>query len=205
MAILSAAAVPAISGMLSGPATKTAVNELMGAFEQARVAAMENGVNAYVGFAADDAALPADSQYRSYIIFRDKTEEDVSNYSYIQMSKWQRLPQGVSFKSTPFTTPGILDSLQTDSQGQPVVYTGIPTPGGSVPAAGLTFPVVEFTPTGAISSSATDLSVYLYQGAYTNGHDQFTPSLQPYLDRMSLAHYTGRIQVDTVKYSNPGS
>jgi prepilin-type N-terminal cleavage/methylation domain-containing protein len=199
-AILGAATLPAINGMLSGPGRLTAVNQLVGALEQARLTALDTGVNSYVGFANDskEANIPAADQYREYIIFRAKTEDDApSAPNFIQVTKWQPLPKGISFKSAE----GILASQQMNPDNTPVTYSGSPLPSGSqgVPS----FPVVEFTPTGAVLSPTTDLYLYVYQGFYNNGNDQLTSAQQPFLDRLTLAHYTGRVQADVVPA--PGS
>jgi len=77
-----------MSGRRGGLNTVTAV------LEQARLAAIENGTTAYVGFPTN--SINPTNGYSHLIIFRDARRDD-ANTNRVPVTRWQRLPNGVFF------------------------------------------------------------------------------------------------------------
>ena len=121
MAMLAALVVPALPGLLGVGGRQGGVNIMSVALEQARLAAMESGGNAYVGFPL--AATNTDAAYSSVIVFRDATEEEKqAGATYKPVTKWLRLPRGIYWEAADGFTNGATN------------LTGIPT--GALPKLG---------------------------------------------------------------------
>jgi len=189
IAIMASLIVPAVSGFSSTAGRRGAVNVLMNNFEQARVAALESGQNVYVGFA--DASFPVeDMRYSAFIVFRNASDEEkaVNGQNYVVLKKWTRLPKNVSIKrinssivtenGTGQQFVGLIDSLSTSTQDD-------------------TFPVLTFNSSGAIEGGSNPLQLFLYDGYYMGGQDNFIRSVNGGLfEKISFSRYTGRAQLD---------
>ncbi|MBU3664493.1 MAG: type II secretion system protein [Chthoniobacterales bacterium] len=137
VAILSSLLTPAIMGLLGVGGPRGGVSALAAALEQARFAAMQSGVSAYVGFPFSDPAIAADARYSSFIVFRDPREDEVT---VVPISRWLRMPRGVyiapgtNFPSTIKTvanmpklamrSPSALSVVQFDRFGRLKPSTG---------------------------------------------------------------------------------
>lgn len=188
IALMTSLLLPSISGLSSTAGRRGAVNVLMNAFEQSRVAALESGQNVYVGFA--DSSFPVeDMRYAAFIVFRDSSEEEkaVTGQNYVVLKNWTRLPKSVSIKRigsslVPETGPGqqflgLKTALSTSMQDD-------------------TFPAITFNSTGSIEGG-TYLQLFLYDGYYLGGQDNFTRSANGGLfEKISFSRYTGRAQLD---------
>ncbi len=111
IAILMSMSAPMLSSFQDFIGKGGAINQLLGTFEQARIAALSSGTTTYVGFVTDDPPPGKSSwEYRTYVVFRDKTDYDKTekiwtdstdtNRTYVQLSKWRQLPQNVYFYNT---------------------------------------------------------------------------------------------------------
>ncbi len=96
IAIMSALLTPAVRGLLGVTGPRGGMNTLSAALEQARLSAMENGVNAYVGF---PLALGGDESRSHFIVFRD-ARDDEKGKTIVPVTRWLKLSQGV------FVEPG---------------------------------------------------------------------------------------------------
>jgi type II secretory pathway pseudopilin PulG len=112
---------PAAQGMLGASRKKAGLNQLVNALEQTRMAAIENGVNAYLAIPPSDA--PVDVRGAAFMILRDKKDgEDgsVASGALVPLTRWQRLPAGVVINKTSIldTTNNWegLPKLQSQSQ-----------------------------------------------------------------------------------------
>ena len=196
MAVMGSLLLPAISGFSSTAGRRGAVNILMNTFEQARVAALESGQTVYVGFA--DADFPVEEmKYSAFIVFRDATDEEKNDplnpRTYVVLKKWTRLPKTIAFKNTPKSLVGT-DELKKQ-------FTGLASQVGSG-QADEKFPFVAFNSSGAVDQPASNLRVYLYEGYYAGGKDNFIrnknvqESAAGLFEQISLSRYTGRAQLD---------
>lgn len=187
MAVMASLVVPSISGFSSTAGRRGAVNILMNTFEQARVAALESGQNVYVGF-ADDNFPVADMRYAAFIVFRDSTEDEINagQGNYVVLKKWTKLPKNVALKR-------INNSLVPPSGGQ--TFDGLNDLLG-VGQSDETFPTITFNSSGAVSGGASPLQMFIYEGYYANGQDNFTRNSSDLFEKITLSRYTGRAQLD---------
>lgn len=192
IAIMMALMLPAIAGFSSTAGRRGAVNILMNTFEQARVAAIESGQTVYVGFA--DADFPVeDMRYAAFVVFREATDEEkTSGKSYVVLKKWTRLPKSIAFKNTSKSLVGA-DELKKS-------FAGLASLMGSA-QSDERFPCVAFNSSGAVEEPANNLRVFLYEGYFAGGQDNFTrnKNIQEaagLFEQISLSRYTGRAQLD---------
>lgn len=180
--------VPSISSFSNTSGRRGAVNILMNTFEQARVVALETGQNVYVAFADGDFPV-ADMRYSAFMVFRDTSDEEraAGSDAYVVLKKWTRLPKNVAFKR-------INNSL-------------IPPTGGAQTFAGLklvmsnlyqddTFPVLTFNGTGTITGGTNPLQLFIYEGYFANGQDNFTRNSTDLFEKITFSRFTGRSQLD---------
>lgn len=192
MAIMMSLLLPAISGFSSTAGRRGAVNILMNTFEQARVAALESGQTVYVGFADNDFPVE-DMRYAAFIVFRDATNEekaaapDPATKSYVVLKKWTRLPKNIAFKS--------IKSSLIGNDGKS--FTNLPNEVGQS-FNDDRFPFVAFNSAGAVDEPSNNLRVFLYEGYYAGGQDNFTRNTgaSGLFEQISLSRYTGRVQLD---------
>jgi len=200
VAIMMALMLPAIAGFSSTAGRRGAVNILMNTFEQARIAAIESGQTVYVGFADEDFPVE-DMRYAAFVVFREATDEEKSanaNRKFVVLKKWTRLPKNISFKRVdsslvPMTTASStipdIDKLKNELGSAFSAWTG-------------NCPVVAFNSSGAVAQPASNLRIYLYEGYYAGGNDNFTrnknvqESPSGLFEQISLSRYTGRAQLD---------
>ena len=189
LAILLAMSVPALNGLTSQAGRRGAVNMVLGAFEQARVAAILNQTATYVVFVTEDQPGNERHLYRAFRIYRDKIDlEGRTNASgvtyddvvlnltndFIPMGKWETLPRGISFWNEP-------NSLVGANNTQRAVFDA---------ERGAT-PYVVFNAGGAVVSPLSQPSVLVYEGHYANGQNNWRRAGGG-LDMITLARYTGR-------------
>jgi type II secretory pathway pseudopilin PulG len=194
--VLAGLSLPSLTGIAGSTGRKGAVNVLLNTFEQARAVALENSVNTYIGFA--DANFPEETlRYRAFIVFRDRTEDDVPAVGaigatdYVALTKWETLPRTISIKSETQSVVGDFYLTLND--------TSLPR----VPS-GTSIPVLAFNSTGAIQSSHTTakLRLFIYEGYYLNNQDNFSrqkgfhQSASGLFERISFSRFTGRAQLD---------
>jgi len=94
IAILSGLMVPAVQGLMGTSGRRGALNTVTAVLEQARIAAIESGGNAYVGFPT--TAQDATNGFSQLIIFRDPRPGEAAP---VALTRWQRLPTGVFFQA----------------------------------------------------------------------------------------------------------
>lgn len=196
MAVLLTLTLPSLTGISSTTGRKGAVNVLLNTFEQARAVALENSVNTYVGFA--DRNFPDESmRYRAFIVFRDRTEDDIPAAGssgapqFVALTKWETLPRTISIKSESQSIVGDYLLTLTDE---------------SLPKLKKDdrLPVLAFNSTGALQQahSAARLRLFIYEGFYLNNQDNFTRqaafqrSSAGLFERISFSRFTGRAQLD---------
>jgi prepilin-type N-terminal cleavage/methylation domain-containing protein len=196
MAVMMSLLLPAVSGFSSTAGRRGAVNILMNTFEQARVAALESGQTVYVGFADSDFPVE-DMRYAAFIVFRDATDEekaaapDPTKKSYVVLKKWTRLPKNIAFKTVASSLPG----------SSKLTFSNLSMELGQT-FSDEEFPCVAFNSSGAVDQPASNLRVYLYEGYYAGGKDNFTRNKNVQegpsglFEQISLSRYTGRAQLD---------
>ncbi len=185
---------PALNDALGSKGRKGAVNILLNTFEQARVAALEQSTNVYVGFADGNIPNNAVGQrnegfaFTRFIVFRDRIDDidGASAPKYIPLTKWLALPKGVAFKSGSGLLTGATVTVASTDR-----FPGI--------AATYTMPILQFSNTGIIQQPTSNLAVYIYQGFWSGSGttDVFTGAKGNSLfERISFSRFTGRAQLD---------
>ncbi len=99
--ILSALTLPALQGLLGVSGVQGGLNTVSAALDQARVAAIENGCDAYVGFPPENFTVTGDPDvaFSSLIVFRGARPDEPPN-TFKPISRWVRLPAGVLMQKT---------------------------------------------------------------------------------------------------------
>jgi type II secretory pathway pseudopilin PulG len=191
IALLLVAVVPAVTNMSKSSGRKGAISNIASIIEQARSLALSDARNTYVAFAT---ALPAaatpqmvqDYSYRTYAVF----EDNPLGAGRLQVTKWQKLPTGISFRS------------QNESGGPGTCLTSVSnttTAAFSFPALGGTIscPYIEFDSTGAIiqPTSASPMRLIVFEGSVSGGTENLTAresSGEPVREEVEIAKFTGR-------------
>jgi type II secretory pathway pseudopilin PulG len=197
MVLLMTLSIPAINSLTGSTGRKGAIRVMLNAFERARVAALESSTNSYIGFA--DQNFPKEKlRYRVFIIFRDRLDTDnpaagaTGATDYVVLSKWDELPGKISFKS----------NINSSLTGQGGTY--LPLADDSIPqlSNGDSLPVISFNSTGSVASPSDSalLKLFLYQGFYAGGQDNFSSVDPGYFDMIGISRFTGRARLEI---SNP--
>ncbi len=195
IAIMMSLLVPAIGGFSSTAGRRGAVNIVMNTLEQARVAALESGQTVYVGFADDDAIFTSkEMNYAAFIVFRQATPEEAPK-KFVVLKNWTKLPKNIAFKRLngtliPQSGGTFLDGLKTELSS-------------AFQSWDQTIPVLAFNSSGAVEEPSTGIPrLFLYEGYFAGGQDNFTrnksvqDSSAGLFEQISLARYTGRVQLD---------
>ncbi len=140
-AVMMGLMVPAIQGTLGLSGRRGGVSMAVNLVEQARLAAVENGVRTYLAFAPTNSDIEV--RFNSLIILREKKPGESMAGSHVPMTRWIHLPPGifydrllnmVSLTMTNFprlegaSTTGRLRALQFDRFGRLFPRTGaLPT------------------------------------------------------------------------------
>jgi len=193
--ILLGVSIPALEGITGSSGRKGAIRVVLNAFERARVAALESSTNAYIGFANDTHPSPK-MRYKSFIIFRDRTDYDIppagqsGATQYVVLSKWEELPGDMSFKSE-------INSSITGSGSVPLNITD-----ASIPRLnGASLSYVQFNSTGSVAyPNSTLLKLFLYEGFFSGARDNFSSVDPGFFDMIGVSRYTGRARLEI---SNP--
>lgn len=177
IAVLMGLTLPALQGLFGVTGRRGGVNVLSGAFEQARLAALQHGVQAYVGFPSQFS--DRDAAYNSVIVFRDATEfERRTNASleFVTLTRWLRFPRGV------YVDPAGLPSDTKTHAAAPRLL------GQSVGEVN----VVQFDRYGK-RNPEQDLTLRIGQGVVNGASVTFQPSGN--YSEMRLKPLTGRVKI----------
>jgi len=91
---------PALQGIMGTSGRRGGMNTAAVVFEQARLAAIENGVTAYVGFPF--GAANKINGFSHLIVFRDPDpNKQPPETAPVAVTRWQRLPSGVFYELSP--------------------------------------------------------------------------------------------------------
>lgn len=170
IALLSTLLTPAVRGLMGVAGSRGGVSILSGALEQARYAAMQSGVNAYVGFPFTDSAVSTDARYSSFIVFREPRDDETNNI--IPVSRWLRMPRGV------YVAAGAnFPSDKKAVSGLPKLATQSPT----------SLSVLQFDRFGRLKSSGSEVTLIVGEKAQPDGEfvgQKSTLAIQPLTGRI---------------------
>ena len=185
--IMAAMITPSLQGLFGVAGRRGGVNTLSGAIEQARLAAIESGVSAYVGFPT--SATNKELAYSSVIVFRAKRDGDANNY--VPLSRWMRFPTGVF--------------LDKDSIGSAVTTNSVPI-SGLIPKLGdqnlANVSAIEFDRFGRMKDqNKANAILRVGEGVLSGDQVTFRPSTNNHY-ALSIIPLTGRVQISDAS-TNP--
>ncbi len=195
IALMMSLMLPALSGWGSSAGRRGAVTMVMSTLEQARVAALESGQTVYVGFAPANFPDP-EMRYSGLMVFREGSEEEVSQGKhYVVLKRWTPLPKNVAFKRV---NSSLVPTGDSADQEFPLLANQL----GAAHAGVTTFPVVAFNSSGAVEGGSSPIQLFLYEGYFANGQDNFTRnaveqnSSAGLFEKITISRFTGRVQLD---------
>lgn len=192
IAIMLVAVIPAVTSLSKSSGRKSGISNLSIMIEQARSLALSDSRNTYVAFATTPpaGASPAvidDYSYRAYAVF----EDDAAGMPHaIQVTKWQKLPPGISFRSQDESSgPGTC--LTSTTNNTTSAFNFAPTSGT------ITCPYLQFDSTGSVvqPTSAAPMRLVIFEGFVRSGTEVPTAreaSQQPVRDEIEIGRFNGR-------------
>lgn len=194
ISILLVAVIPAVTSLSKSSGRKGAASNLISMIEQARSLALSDARNTYVAFATTltGSATPLMVQeysYRAYAVFEDAA----SGAGKLQVTKWQKLPKGISFRSRDES--GAPAGTCITSSTNTTTDTFSFSPLGS--ATTISCPYIAFDSTGAIiqPTSTSPMRIVVFEGTATSSGESPTAresSGEPVRDEIQVAKFTGR-------------
>jgi hypothetical protein len=184
--------IPAVNSLSKSSGRKGAISNLTTVIEQARSLALSDSRTTYVAFAAElpptiPISVSEDYSYRAYAVFEDGATGTPHS---IQVTKWQKLPTGISFRNQNETS-GTGTCLTSTSNSTTAAFTFSPT--GST----ITSPYIAFDSTGSVvqPTSAAPMRLVIFEGFVRTGTEVPTArdsSQQPVRDEIQIGRYNGR-------------
>ena len=196
ISVLLLAFLPSLQAVSQSFSRRSAVDNLLGIFERARVAAIERNRDAHVIFSNADPAFGNDLQpekdvrYRAYRLTAETEEGGME-----PITPWIYLPRGFCFRSE---IPSLVSPAEQNANRFFTDYLGISV---------ADLPGVTFTANGSIKAPATLglLKLFLYEGRYQNSRD--TPKKSGpqsrFCDVFTVARLTGRTQWESLFLALP--
>jgi len=188
IAILTALIAPSLQGLLGVAGRRGGANALAAAIEQARLAAVENGTAAYVGFGA--AATNKDNAFSSLIVFRSKRDDETAAPAYVPLSRWLRLPTGV------YMDPASMSASATTN----VTASGMLPKLG--PEALSSFPAIEFDRFGRLKDQTKTPVLRVGEGILNDSSVTFRPNSNAHY-ALTILPLTGRVQIADASTNSP--
>lgn len=172
LSVLVLAAVLRVQSLGHATARQSAVNSIMNTIEGARALAITNGRPTFLAFADEDA--PSDYAFRAYAVFQASEDFGASN---LQVTKWEKLPRGVSFR------------VGANNPMMNAASAVFPMPGQ---ADGADCPFVQFDSRGSVQSptNGSALRLVLFEGMVEGGVENAANGLVE--EVIEIARLTGR-------------
>ena len=182
IAVLSALITPAVQGLMGTSGRRGALNTVTAVLEQARLSAIENGANAYVGFPTD--AKNKTNGFSHLIVFRDPApNKQPPETNPVAVTRWQRLPNGVFYELSSALSRALTNS--------PLPTRALPRLGGSEDLAKI--PALAFNRFGQLQGVNNEVSVLLGEKIEPTGN--WRGSTNNYYE-LRIQPLTGRVIVD---------
>jgi type II secretory pathway pseudopilin PulG len=179
IAILVGLVVPSLQGLFGVAGRRGGSNLLGGALEQARLAAIENGVPAYLGFPGGIDTDEASAS--SFIVFRGPREGETVNF--VPLSRWIRLPTGVFIDPTSIQTAAT-NSLSVSGLIPKLNNANLSTVKG-----------IKFDRFGRVEGDQNQLrELRVGEGTFSGSSVNFKPSANDYYI-LTLYPMTGRVRI----------
>ena len=192
ISVLLVAVIPAVNSLSKSSGRKSAISNLTVIIEQARALALSDSRNTYVAFVA---ALPTtapptvteDYSYRAYAVFED---DAVGVARAIQVTKWQKLPVGISFRNQ--NEPSGVGTCLTSVNNSTTATFAFSPIGGTI-----TCPYIQFDSTGSVvqPTSVAPMRLVIFEGFVRAGSEVATAqdsTQQPVRDEIEIGRFNGR-------------
>jgi len=172
VALLMAAVVPAVTSLSKSNGRKAAVNNLLGAIEQARAQAIADGQATYVvfptfGSGTSQATLDR-YNYKSYSIFEDDPANSTTHIK--QLANWKTLPSGVALRANQNSGFAVTNLATPAALASPTPSFKFTPDTSSSPACYL----IKFNTAGELDTPAASVVLGLFEGFVSNGNEKFT-------------------------------
>lgn len=182
IAILTALLAPAMQGLMGTSGRRGGMNTAAAVLEQARLAAIENGVTAYVGF--PDRAANATNGFSHLIVFREPDPNRPTETGPVAVTRWQRLPSGVFYELSP-DLAGVLSNYSLPARALPAL--------GGEEIAGVS--VLAFNRFGQLQGVNTEVSLFVGDKADPAAPRGWLRSETNYFE-LRIQPLTGRVIID---------
>lgn len=178
--ILSALITPAVQGLMGTNGRRGGLNTVTAVLEQARLAAIENGTTAYVGFPTN--AQNKTNGFSHVIVFRDPRPGE-SSAAPVALTRWQKLPAGV------FMQPG--NGLASAVSTRSLPARTLPRLGGTEDLTQI--PALAFNRFGQLQGVGSQVSVLIGEKVQPDG--EWSGSRSNFFE-LRIQPLTGRVIVD---------
>lgn len=195
IALMAALVAPSLQGLFGVAGRRGGASLLAGALEQARLAAIENGVKAYVAFPMESSPSGIannEASVNSFIVFRDARQDELAvdpARIFVPLSRWIRLPKGV------FLSPESVEN-GTATNETTIATNTLPSLSSSQTTFRLSkVRVVEFDRFGKLTGDPNDTRIVnVGEGVFLGNGVTFRPSTNDFY-RVQLYPMTGRVKI----------
>jgi prepilin-type N-terminal cleavage/methylation domain-containing protein len=184
IAILLGLLGPALQGLMGTSGRRGGMNTAAAVFEQARLAAIENGVTAYVGLPS--GANNKTNGFSHLIVFRDPDpNKQPPETAPVAVTRWQRLPSGVFYE----LSPALSGALSNRSLPQRT----LPRLGGSEDLT--TIAALAFNRFGHLQGVNSEVSLFIGDKIDPTKNGEWLRSASNYFE-LRVQPLTGRVVID---------
>ena len=181
---------PALQGLMGTSGRRGGMNTAAAVFEQARLAAIENGVTAYVGLPS--GANNKTNGFSHLIVFRDPDpNKQPPETTPVAVTRWQRLPSGVFYELSP--------ALSGALSNRTVPTRTLPRLGGSEDLT--TIPALAFNRFGQMQGVTNEVSLYVGDKIDPTKPNEWRGSASNYFE-LRVQPLTGRVIIDDASDPN---
>ena len=181
IAVLTGLTLPSLQGLFGVAGRRGGSSLLGGALEQARLAAIQNGTDAYLAFPGGSFAS-SDLSASSLIVFRGPRDGETAKF--VPLSRWIRLPNGV------FIHP---EDIAREATASPQMSGLIPKLNGSNVTS---VKAITFDRFGRLKGGdQNDLrELRVGEGIFSPGSVTFKPATNDYYN-LTIYPMTGRVKI----------
>jgi prepilin-type N-terminal cleavage/methylation domain-containing protein len=199
IALLLVLLAPTIGSLSKSTGRRGAVSNLTSIIEQTRALALSQSRTAYVAFVGEmppnaPPAVVRDYAYRAFAVFQDS-----AGAGKAQVTKWQKLPEGISFRAEPEAaaagTP-VGTSITATTNSATTLFPFAPLGSGQ----SIECRYIAFDATGTVIEPpvSAPLRLVIFEGRVNNAVEQPTArdaDQQPVRDEIQIGRYNGRAKV----------
>lgn len=183
IAVLIGLLAPALQGLMGTGGRRGGVNIAAAVFEQARLAAIESGTTAYVGF--PNKAKNSTNGYSHLIVFRAADPNKPEETAPVAVTRWQRLPGGIFYELSP-ALEGVLTNCSLPART-------LPRLGGSEDITQISS--LAFNRFGQLQGATTEVALYVGDKIDPSQKKEWLRGTSNYFE-LRVQPLTGRVIID---------